>query len=61
MGSNYDNEQELFDGPKNQTIKQDSKVVTSTQREDSRVSIEGRPNIDEINKRNEEEKKRDRR
>ena len=41
--------------------KGDEKTVTSTQEEtDKRSMSTGRPNIDDINKRNEEEKKQDR-
>jgi cobalamin biosynthesis Mg chelatase CobN len=41
--------------------KDDAKTVTSTQKEtDKRSMSTGRPNIDDINKRNAEEKKQDR-
>ena len=47
---------------KEHAIRQDDKIVTSKQKEDGRrPSIKGRPNIDEISKRNEEEQRRDRR
>ena len=58
MGSNNDYEQELFDLPKNQNVGQSDNKVDFRQREYGRSSIKGRPNIDEISKRNEEEEKR---
>ena len=49
---------------KDQTVKKDNETAVSTQkreqREDSHASITGRPNIDEISKRNEEAEKRER-
>ena len=51
MGSNNE---------KYQAVGQDDKIDASVKRENDRPSIQGRPNIDEISKRNEEEKKRDR-
>ena len=60
MGGNKDYEQELFDEPKNQEVEQGDKKIDFRQREYGRSSIKGRPNIDEISKRNEEEEKRDR-
>ena len=58
MGGNKDYEQELFDEPKNQEVEQGDKKIDFRQREYGRSSIKGRPNIDEISKRNEEEEKR---
>ena len=58
-----------IDNDKVQTIKKDDKTVLSSeqkrpqsedQSEDRRSTITGRPNIDDISKRNEEAKKRDR-
>ena len=48
-----------------QTIKKDDEIVLSSaqkrpQSEDGRPTITGRPNIDDISKRNEEAKKRER-
>ena len=52
------------DNDKNQTVKKDYETVASVQkerrREDNRASVTGRPNIDEISKRNEEAEKRER-
>ena len=50
------------DSDKNRIVeKDDEKTVTSTKEEtDKRSMSTGRPNIDDINKRNEEEKKQDR-
>ena len=60
MGSNNDYEQELFDVPKDPKAEQGDKKIDFRQREYGSVSIKGRPNINEISKRNEEEEKQDR-
>ena len=46
---------------KDQTVGQDDKIMTSAQKEYDRKYIKGRPNIDEISKRNEETEKKERR
>ena len=52
------------DNDKDQAVGKDDETVAfaqkKKQREDSHVSITGRPNIDEISKRNEEAEKRER-
>ena len=51
MGGNKD---------KDQTFGQDNNIIASAQREIDRASIKGRPNINEISKRNEETEKQER-
>ena len=51
MGGNKD---------KDQTLGQDNNIIASAQREIDRASIKGRPNINEISKRNEETEKQER-
>ena len=54
MGDEVENR----DNDKNQTVGKDDKTVTfvkkERQRDDNRASVTGRPNINEISKRNEE-------
>ena len=45
---------------KDQTFGQDNNIIASTRREIDRASIKGRPNINEISKRNEETEKQER-
>ena len=59
MGNNDDNEPDLFDG-QDQTIGRDGKVIASEQKVNGRATIKGRPNIDEIVSRNEEQEKQER-
>ena len=51
MGGNKD---------KDQTFEQDNNIIASAQREIDRASIKGRPDINEISKRNEETEKQER-
>ena len=60
MGSGQNKELNLFNEQKKQETEQNSKVTTSVQMGFGRASIKGRPNIDEISKRNELEEKQDR-
>ena len=53
MGSNKDKD-------KDQTFGQDNNIIAPAQREIDRSSIKGRPNINEISKRNEETEKQER-
>ena len=48
------------DNVKEQTIKQDEKISAFEKQVNSNSSIKGRPNIDEISKRNKQEEERDR-
>ena len=57
MDSSSGDEQELFDAPKDRK----TRGMASKQGDVGIASIKGRPNIDEISKRNEEEQKRDKR
>ena len=60
MGSSQNKELNLFNEQKKQEAEGNSKVTKSVQMGFGRASIRGRPNIDEISKRNELEEKQDR-
>ena len=58
MASN--NDKELFDIREDKTVRKDVEEVASRQKEQyGQGSVKGRPNIDEISKRNKEEKRQD--
>ena len=50
MGDNKD---------KDQTLEQDNNIIASAQREIDRASIKGRPDINEISRRNRKEEKKE--
>ena len=60
MGNKDDKEQNLFDVPTELKVRPYNKIIQSEQTVGDRTIIKGRPNIDEIVSRNEEQEKQER-